>query len=30
MTYTRDEKGYFLRFGEDEHFVIPEPLVFGG
>lgn len=30
MTYTRDEKGWIVRFGKDESFVVPEPLVFGG
>jgi hypothetical protein len=30
MTYTRDDKGYVLRFGGDERFEVPEALVFGG
>jgi len=30
MTYTRDDKGWVVRFYRDESFVIPEPLVFGG
>lgn len=30
MTFTRNERGWQVTFGGDEHFEIPEPLVFGG
>ena len=30
MTFTRDERGWLVKFGDDERFEIPEPLVFGG
>ncbi|MGA0032279.1 MAG: hypothetical protein ACO3IW_03760 [Burkholderiales bacterium] len=30
MTYTRNDRAYFVRFGGDERFEIPEALVFGG
>lgn len=30
MTYTRDEHGWRITFGSDEHFEVPEPLVMGG
>jgi heat shock protein HslJ len=30
MTFTRNERGWTVRFGDDERFEIPEPLVFGG
>lgn len=30
MTFTRNERGWSVKFGDDEHFEIPEPLVFGG
>jgi heat shock protein HslJ len=30
MTFTRNERGWSVKFGEDEHFEIPDPLVFGG
>jgi heat shock protein HslJ len=30
MTYTRNERGWRVSFGGEEHFDIPEPLVFGG
>lgn len=30
MTYTRNERGWRVSFGGEEHFEIPEPLVFGG
>jgi heat shock protein HslJ len=30
MTFTRNERGWKVTFNEDEHFEIPEPLVFGG
>jgi heat shock protein HslJ len=30
MTFTRNERGWTVKFGDDEHFEIPEPLVFGG
>lgn len=30
MTFTRDERGWRVSFTGDEHFEIPEPLVFGG
>ncbi len=30
MTSSRDERGWRVTFNGDEHFEIPEPLVFGG
>ena len=30
MTFTRNERGWRVMFNGDEHFEIPEPLVFGG
>jgi heat shock protein HslJ len=30
MTFTRNERGWRVSFDGDEHFEIPEPLVFGG
>lgn len=30
MTFTRNESGWRVSFGGEEHFEIPEPLVFGG
>lgn len=30
MTSIRNERGWSVKFGDDEHFDIPEPLVFGG
>jgi heat shock protein HslJ len=30
MTFTRNERGWKVTFNGDEHFEIPEPLVFGG
>jgi heat shock protein HslJ len=30
MTFTRNERGWRVSFGGEEHFEIPEPLVFGG
>ena len=30
MTFTRNERGWVVSFGNDESFEIPEPLVFGG
>lgn len=30
MTFTRHERGWRVTFGENEHFEVPEPLVFGG
>ena len=30
MTFTRNERGWRVSFGSEEHFEIPEPLVFGG
>jgi hypothetical protein len=30
MTFTRDERGWKVSFGGDEHFEVPEALVFGG
>jgi len=30
MTFTRNERGWKITFNGDEHFEIPEPLVFGG
>ena len=30
MTFTRNERGWRITFNGDEHFDIPEPLVFGG
>jgi hypothetical protein len=30
MTFTRDERGWRVSFGGEEHFEIPEPLVYGG
>ncbi|MEE4238383.1 MAG: META domain-containing protein [Anderseniella sp.] len=30
MSFTRNERGWTVRFGDDERFEIPEPLVFGG
>jgi len=30
MTFTRNERGWSVKFGDDERFEIPEPLVFGG
>ena len=30
MTFTRNERGWQVTFNGDEHFEIPEPLVFGG
>ena len=30
MTFTRDERGWNVTFNGDEHFEIPEPLVYGG
>lgn len=30
MTFTRDERGWRVSFNGDEHFEIPEPLVYGG
>ena len=30
MTFTRNERGWMVTFNGDEHFEIPEPLVFGG
>ena len=30
MTFTRNERGWRVTFNGDEHFEIPEPLVYGG
>lgn len=30
MTFTRDERGWRITFGGEEHFDVPRPLVFGG
>lgn len=30
MTFTRNERGWRVSFGGEEHFEIPEPLVYGG
>jgi heat shock protein HslJ len=30
MSFTRNERGWMVKFGDDEQFEIPEPLVFGG
>ena len=30
MSFTRNERGWLVKFGDSEHFEIPEPLVFGG
>ncbi len=30
MSFTRNERGWSVKFGDDERFEIPEPLVFGG
>jgi hypothetical protein len=30
MTFIRNERGWAVKFGDDERFEIPEPLVFGG
>lgn len=30
MTFTRNERGWKVKFNGDEHFEIPEPLVYGG
>lgn len=30
MTFTRDERGWRITFGGEEHFDVPQPLVFGG
>lgn len=30
MTFVRSERGWVVKFGGDEHFEIPEPLVYGG
>jgi hypothetical protein len=30
MTFTRNERGWRVSFGGEEHFEVPEPLVYGG
>lgn len=30
MTFTRDERGWKVSFEDNEHFEVPEPLIFGG
>ena len=30
LNFTRNERGWTVKFGDNERFEIPEPLVFGG